>query len=104
MASITINTVLTSDTLALPELRPLLGKRVEIRVTKCQPWFFGLNRTFRPGSVLPQRPGLRWLRQLRPGLTEPAFQAGRRGKVESNGSCLPGVATILGVFGIGWAP
>lgn len=34
MASVTINTVLTSDTLALPELRPLLGKRVEIRVTE----------------------------------------------------------------------
>ena len=34
MASVTINTVLNSDTLALPELRPLLGKRVEIRVTE----------------------------------------------------------------------
>ena len=34
MNSITFNTVLTSDTLAFPELLPLVGKRVEIRVTE----------------------------------------------------------------------
>ncbi len=34
MAPITFNTVLTSDSLAFPELLPLVGKRVEIRVTE----------------------------------------------------------------------
>ena len=34
MASVTIHTVLNPDALQLPELRSLLGKRVEIRVTE----------------------------------------------------------------------
>ena len=34
MARITFNTVLTADTLAYPELLPMVGKRVEIRVTE----------------------------------------------------------------------
>ena len=34
MASVTIHTVLNEDALLLPELRGLLGKRVELRVTE----------------------------------------------------------------------
>ena len=34
MASVTFSTVLAPDTFAVPELLPLVGKRVEIRVTE----------------------------------------------------------------------
>jgi hypothetical protein len=34
MATVTFNTVLNSDALGIPELLPLAGKRVEIRVTE----------------------------------------------------------------------
>ena len=37
MAAIRIRTTLASDTLTLPELRPLIGKAVEIRVVERKP-------------------------------------------------------------------